>query len=107
LKGEKIVTVLRQMGVRRNPARCANLERQAALGMPIVQEGPLRAPPVHNAKLTGTREITPCKWGHPMRSGRVGGLSLRLSLSAALSRSGQLSWGIRKDVSIISESARQ
>jgi hypothetical protein len=33
--------------------------------MPVVQEGPVRAPPVHMIKFTQEREITPYLWTHP------------------------------------------
>jgi hypothetical protein len=63
------------------------------------------APPVHMIKLTETREITPYKNGFiPMRSGRVGGLSLRLSLSVALID--RANYPGEADVSIFSEGAR-
>jgi hypothetical protein len=64
LKGEKIVTGLRQTGVRWNPARYANLELEAALKCRSCKKGRY-APPVHMVKLTETREITPYKWVHP------------------------------------------
>jgi hypothetical protein len=64
LKGEKIVTGLRQTGGRWNPALYANLELEAALKCRSCKKGRY-APPVRMIKLTATQEITPYKWLHP------------------------------------------
>jgi hypothetical protein len=71
--------------------------------MPVMPEGPLRAACAHD-QADGNARDHAIQMVIPMRSGRVGGLSLRLSLSVALID--RANYPGEADVSIISEGAR-
>jgi hypothetical protein len=64
LKGEQVVTGLRQTGVRWKPAYRPIWKLEAALKCRWCRKG-RHAPPMHMIKLTETREITPYKWVDP------------------------------------------
>jgi hypothetical protein len=64
LKGENIVTGLRQTGVRWNPRDTPIWKLDAALKCRSCRKDRYAAP-VHMIKLTATQEITPYQWVHP------------------------------------------
>ena len=64
MKGEKIMTGLRQTGVRWNPRYTPIWKLEAALKCRSCRKGRY-APPVYMIKLAETREIAPYIWVHP------------------------------------------